>query len=98
MDAQPGLKAQHLTGIRGVAEMYSGVLLGAAIDSMDIEYKPKLFRPGRYLVDIQTAGTNMNYWRLLHSVLMICVSFIHVLWLCVLRLPVCVLLQAVSHL
>lgn len=52
-----GLRPQHLSGIVGISEMYRGVLLGAAVDSTEIVYRPAKFGPGQYLVDIKTAGT-----------------------------------------
>lgn len=54
---QGGLKAQHLSGIQAISEMYSGVLVGAAVDSCEVEFKPRVFTPGQYLIDIKTAGS-----------------------------------------
>jgi RNA 3'-terminal phosphate cyclase len=55
--SQPGLRPQHLNGITAVAQMYNGLLLGAVVNSCEIEYRPRKFMPGVLTVDIKTAGT-----------------------------------------
>ncbi len=49
-----------MCGINVIAEMYGGVLRGAALDSCNIAYKPKHFTPGRYMVDINSAGKDLR--------------------------------------
>ena len=53
----PGLKPQHLTTLKAVAEITSAELSGAAIGSSEIIFKPESIRGGTYSFDIGTAGS-----------------------------------------
>jgi RNA 3'-phosphate cyclase len=52
----PGLRAQHLEGLRAVASLCSGRLVNAALGSTEIEFYPEKIRPTRIDVQISTAG------------------------------------------
>jgi len=52
-----GLKAQHLTGIKLVAEMANGRLDGGALASKEIALWPNQIKSGRFAGDTQTAGS-----------------------------------------
>ena len=51
-----GLKAQHLAGVKLVSHMFRGTLIGDEIGSNTLAYRPRVFTPGVYVADIQTAG------------------------------------------
>ena len=53
----PGLKAQHLTAVKAVAEICRGDVKGLRIGSTEIEFKPGSARGGFYSFDIGTAGS-----------------------------------------
>lgn len=55
--AKPGLMAQHLTALRTVAEVSSGVLEGAELGATEIYYSPGRIRGGAYRFDVGTAGS-----------------------------------------
>ncbi|XP_037090891.1 RNA 3'-terminal phosphate cyclase-like [Pollicipes pollicipes] len=55
--AQPGLKAQHLAGLRLVAEMCDGVLTGDAIGSSEVSFRPGQIRAGDFTAETGTAGS-----------------------------------------
>ncbi len=52
----PGLAAQHLTGLLAAAEMCNAKLRGAALGSETIEFHPQKIRGGKYTFDVGTAG------------------------------------------
>lgn len=49
---KPGLRPQHLTGTLAVAEICGAELLGAAVDSTKLTFKPGKIRPGNYEFDV----------------------------------------------
>ncbi len=53
----PGLKPQHLTTLRAVAEMCRADYKGLSLNSMEVEFKPSIPRGGTYELDIGTAGS-----------------------------------------
>jgi len=53
----PGLKAQHLTAVKAVAEICGGEVRGLRLGSTEIEFKPGGARGGSYSFDIGTAGS-----------------------------------------
>lgn len=52
----PGLRPQHLTGVRLLAEMTDADVRGATEGSTEVRFDPGPVRPGHYEVDIGTAG------------------------------------------
>ncbi len=52
----PGLQAQHLTGIKAVSEICSGKLKDAELKSTEIEFVPGKIKSGAYKFDVGTAG------------------------------------------
>ena len=54
---RPGLRPQHLTTLRAVAEMCRAGTKGLNIGSMEVEFRPGSPRGGNYDVDIGTAGS-----------------------------------------
>lgn len=52
-----GLKPQHLTGIKAVAEICNAKVKGAEIGSTEIEFHPGEIKPGKYSFDVGTAGS-----------------------------------------
>ena len=55
--AEPGIKAQHLTGVKAAAELSSGHLEGLAIGSTEFVFKPGKLRAGTFKFDVGTAGS-----------------------------------------
>jgi RNA 3'-terminal phosphate cyclase (ATP) len=55
--SDPGLKPQHLTTLKAVAEITSAELVGASLGSSEISFKPENIRGGNYSFDIGTAGS-----------------------------------------
>ncbi len=53
----PGLAAQHLTGIKSVGEMCSAKVDGLEIGSQLVEFHPGALKGGKYRFDIGTAGS-----------------------------------------
>jgi len=53
----PGLRAQHLTGIRAVAELCGAKVEGAELHSKEIEFKPSGIQARKINVDVGTAGS-----------------------------------------
>ena len=51
-----GLQAQHLAGIKAVAEICSGELKGAELKSTEVEFIPGKIKSGSYKFDVGTAG------------------------------------------
>src|SRR2546428_6540497 len=52
----PGLASQHVTALQAVAELCSGELKGVDVGSSTIESRPGTITPGRYALDVGTAG------------------------------------------
>lgn len=55
--SDPGLKAQHITAIKSVAELVNAEVEGLKLDSMEIIFKPRNIKNGNFRFDIGTAGS-----------------------------------------
>jgi RNA 3'-phosphate cyclase len=55
--AEPGLRAQHMTGVKAAAELCSGYLSGLEIGSTEFVFKPGKPRAGTFRFDVGTAGS-----------------------------------------
>ncbi len=55
--AKPGLRQQHLTGVRAAAQISQATVEGAAIGSTEFTFVPGTLRPGEYVFTIGTAGS-----------------------------------------
>lgn len=53
---QPGLKAQHLTGILAAKELCGAKVRGAKISSTELVFEPGKIRHGQFKFDVGTAG------------------------------------------
>ncbi|MFT4889970.1 MAG: RNA 3'-terminal phosphate cyclase (ATP) [Halobacteriales archaeon] len=53
----PGLRPQHLTAVRLLAEICDAAVEGASEGSTDVTFRPDEIRGGRYSVDVGTAGS-----------------------------------------
>lgn len=53
----PGLKRQHLTCVRAVAEICHAEVTGAEINSQHVTFRPGAIQGGHYRFDIGTAGS-----------------------------------------
>ena len=54
---QPGLKLQHLTTLKAVAELCAAEMKGLKVGSAEVEFKPNRIRSGDFEFDIGTAGS-----------------------------------------
>ena len=54
---KPGLAAQHLTGVKGVAEICHAMVDGAAVGSTSLTFEPGTVDAGDYRFDVGTAGS-----------------------------------------
>jgi RNA 3'-phosphate cyclase len=54
--SKPGLRAQHLTAVRAIANITTSDVTGAALHSQTLHLTPTRLRAGRYQFDIETAG------------------------------------------
>ncbi len=54
---RPGLRAQHLAGVKAAARICSANVEGANIGSQSLRFEPGAVRPGTYEFDIKTAGS-----------------------------------------
>ncbi|NPA23954.1 MAG: RNA 3'-terminal phosphate cyclase [Crenarchaeota archaeon] len=55
--SNPGLQAQHLTGVKAIAELCGAKVEGAYKGSMELVFIPGKIRSGRFRFDIGTAGS-----------------------------------------
>eukprot|EP00696_Hemimastix_kukwesjijk_P015536 gnl/Hemi2/3750_TR1307_c0_g2_i1.p1 gnl/Hemi2/3750_TR1307_c0_g2~~gnl/Hemi2/3750_TR1307_c0_g2_i1.p1 ORF type:complete len:448 (+),score=72.80 gnl/Hemi2/3750_TR1307_c0_g2_i1:278-1621(+) len=69
--ANPGLQAQHLTGIELVAKLCGGRLYGNRLRSMEIQFVPGPLEGGDFVADTGSAGSCM----LLFQIALPCIIF-----------------------
>ncbi len=55
--SQPGLRPQHLTGVKAAAEMCNAQLTGSEVGSIELVFKPSKLRAGQFRFDVGTAGS-----------------------------------------
>ena len=53
----PGIRAQHLAGVKVAAEICGGIVKGAEVGSTTLEYTPGEPKSGRFSFDVGTAGS-----------------------------------------
>jgi RNA 3'-terminal phosphate cyclase (ATP) len=75
----PGLRAQHLAAVRAAIEICGARAAGAAIASQRLSFEPGPVRPGRYEVDVGTAGSTMLVLQTILPALSLCGSSSEVL-------------------
>src|SRR6266540_276631 len=54
---EPGLRPQHMTGVKAAAELCSGHLEGLAVGSTEFVFKPGKLKAGTFRFDVGTAGS-----------------------------------------
>src|SRR4051794_32592660 len=55
--SKPGLRRQHLTAVRAVAQICNAEVEGDRVNSTELSFKPGKVNAGRYTFDIGTAGS-----------------------------------------
>jgi len=55
--AEPGIRPQHMTGVKAAAELCSGHLEGLAVGSTEFVFKPGKLKAGSFRFDVGTAGS-----------------------------------------
>ncbi|MFZ8795339.1 MAG: RNA 3'-terminal phosphate cyclase, partial [Acidilobaceae archaeon] len=53
----PGLRPQHLTAVKAMAQICGARVKGAEVGSMTLEFHPSAIRGGSYVFDVGTAGS-----------------------------------------
>jgi len=53
----PGLRPQHLTAVKAIAQLCNARVKGAEVGSMTLEFYPGRVRGGAYVFDVGTAGS-----------------------------------------
>ena len=54
---EPGLKQQHLMAVRALGSVTGARYKGASVGSTEVEFCPGSIKPGKYEIDIGTAGS-----------------------------------------
>ena len=54
---EPGIRPQHMTGVKATAELCSGHLEGLGVGSTEFVFKPGKLRAGTFRFDVGTAGS-----------------------------------------
>src|SRR2546425_9687555 len=55
--AEPGIRPQHMTGVKAAAELCSANLQGLEVGSTEFVFKPGKLRAGAFKFDVGTAGS-----------------------------------------
>src|SRR5712664_480380 len=55
--AEPGLRPQHMTGVKAASDLCSGHLEGLGVGSTEFVFKPGKLRAGTFRFDVGTAGS-----------------------------------------
>lgn len=55
--SKPGLKRQHLTCVKAVAEICGAQVSDVAVGSMELDFRPGVIKAGDYRFDVGTAGS-----------------------------------------
>jgi RNA 3'-terminal phosphate cyclase (ATP) len=55
--AEPGIRPQHMTGVKAAAELCSGHLEGLAVGSTEFVFRPGKLKAGSFRFDVGTAGS-----------------------------------------
>src|SRR2546426_11855190 len=55
--AEPGIRPQHMTGVKAAKELCSGYLEGLEVGSTEFVFKPGILRAGTFRFDVGTAGS-----------------------------------------
>jgi len=53
----PGLRPQHLTAVKAIAQLCNARVKGAEVGSLTLEFYPSAIRGGSYVFDVGTAGS-----------------------------------------
>src|SRR5512147_2124480 len=54
---KPGLRRQHLTAVEAAKAVGSAEVNGAALESQNLEFRPRVVTPGNYRFAVGTAGS-----------------------------------------
>jgi RNA 3'-terminal phosphate cyclase (ATP) len=54
---KPGLRPQHLEGIKAAADICNATLAGAGLGSAEVIFEPKKLKGGSFTIDTRTAGS-----------------------------------------
>src|SRR5438445_11834579 len=55
--AEPGIRPQHMTGVKAAAQLCSADLEGLEVGSTEFTFKPGKLRAGTFKFDVGTAGS-----------------------------------------
>jgi len=68
----PGLRAQHLAAVHAAAAICGAQVAGATHSSRQLTFEPAQVRPGRYEIDVGTAGSTMLVFQTILLPLSLC--------------------------
>lgn len=54
---KPGLAQQHLTGIKAMQKITNAEVGGAEVGSTEVKFSPRAIEPGKYVINVGTAGS-----------------------------------------
>jgi len=77
--SKPGLRAQHLAAVRAAAAICAARVDGATTASTTLRFEPGAVRPGRYEIDVGTAGSALLVLQTILPALAFCKSASEVL-------------------
>src|SRR5262249_54972165 len=63
---KPGLRPQHLKAVTSAAELGDAAVIGAAVGSRDLTFRPAAYTPRDLQIDIGTAGSTALVLQTLH--------------------------------
>ncbi len=55
--SNPGLRPQHMAALKALAEISDAEVKGLHVGSTEVVFKPRTIKPGRYRINIGTAGS-----------------------------------------
>ena len=55
--AEPGIRPQHMTGVKAAAQLCSAEMKGFEVGSTELVFKPEKLRSGHFAFDVGTAGS-----------------------------------------
>jgi RNA 3'-terminal phosphate cyclase (ATP) len=70
--SNPGLRAQHLAAVKAAAAICAAQVAGATVASRVLSFQPGPIRPGRYEIDVGTAGSTMLVFQTIFPPLSLC--------------------------
>ena len=68
--SKPGLRRQHLTAVRAVAQICNAEVEGDRVNSTELSFSPRKVNAGRYTFDVETAGSTTLVFQTVYPALL----------------------------